>query len=161
VVDELRIFPTTFRGKHPKLVSYPIGAEALSLALADVPQAEQLTCSFYAGSPHSGSHIREIENVLWVGYRRMPVSFFDSAERAKQRGNVDWTINVYAVEASQRSAIKQALIRHTLPDVVRPWLLQHVPSGHAVGGEGLWLTYDIAAKKLLYEERATLEPEQV
>jgi hypothetical protein len=161
VVDELHIFPTTFRGKHPKLVAYPIGAEALSLALADVPQADQLTCTFSAGSPHSGRHVREIESVLWIGYRRMPVSFHDSAERAKQRGKVAWTINVYAVEASQRSTIKQELIRHALPDVVRPWLLQHVPSGHAVGSEGLWLTYDVAAKKLICEERTTLEPEQV
>jgi hypothetical protein len=161
VVDELHIFPTTFRGKHPKLVAYPIGAEALSLALADVPQADQLTCTFSAGSPHSGRHVREIESVLWIGYRRMPVSFHDSAERAKQRSKVAWTINVYAVEASQRSTIKQELIRHALPDVVRPWLLQHVPSGHAVGSEGLWLTYDVAAKKLICEERTTLEPEKV
>jgi hypothetical protein len=68
---------------------------------------------------------------------------------------------VYAVEASQRSTIKQELTRHALPDVVRPWLLQHVPSGHAVGGQGLWLTYDVAAKKLICEERTTLEPEHV
>jgi hypothetical protein len=129
VVDELRIFPTTFRGKHPKLVAYPIGAEALSLALADVPQADRLTCTFSAGSPHSGRHIREIENVLWIGYRRMPVSFFDSAERAKQRGNVDWTINVYAVEASKRSAIKQTLIRHALPEVVRRRTVAHLRRG--------------------------------
>ena len=160
MIDEVRIFPTHDRQKHSKLVAYPIGAESLSVALADVPQAEYLSCSFFAGNPHSGRHIRAIENVLWVGYRRSPVSQSDSAERARQRIIPVWSIDVYAVEASLRSPIKNALTRSALPDIVRPWLLQHKTIGNAVGGDGLWLTYEVATKKLHVEERNSLEPEQ-
>jgi hypothetical protein len=161
VVDEVRVFPTEFRGKHSKLVAYPIGAKALSGALADVPQADQLTCSFSAaGDAHSGRHIREIEHVLWIGYRRVTLGSYEHRVGRRHPGDIAWKLDVYLVEVSQRAAIEQELMRHGLPEVVRPWLLQHVPSGHAVGGEGLSLTYDVAAKKLICEERTTLEPEQ-
>jgi hypothetical protein len=143
-------------------MAYPIGAKALSEALADVPQADQLTCLFSAaGDAHSGRHIREIEHVLWIGYRRVTLGSYEHRVERRHPGDIAWKLNVYLVEVSQRAAIKQELVRHGLPDIVRPWLMQHIPNGDAVGGEGLSLTYDVAGKKLLREERTTLEPEQV
>ncbi len=36
--DRPHIFPTRYRGKHGKSVSFPVGAEILSRALDGVPQ---------------------------------------------------------------------------------------------------------------------------
>jgi hypothetical protein len=44
------IFPTSYRDKHSKTVSFPLGVELLSRALDGVPQQEALACSLFAGN---------------------------------------------------------------------------------------------------------------
>ena len=39
--EKLFLIPTRTKYKLPKTMSYPIGAESVSLALADVPQRDQ------------------------------------------------------------------------------------------------------------------------
>ena len=44
---ETEMIPTRSKSKLPKSLSYPIGAEAISEALADAPHADEMSLSFY------------------------------------------------------------------------------------------------------------------
>jgi hypothetical protein len=140
--DEPHVFPTLSRAKHSHLVSYPIGAEALSRALDGVPQHRMLACDFYAGSAHQHLDMT-LQLVLSVVYRRHPGAFHFGRDAAS-RGVFDprWTIGVFAIGRVIRHAVKTRLLVEGLPDLVRPWLLDAASVTGKSGECGLTLHYD-------------------
>lgn len=154
------IFPTTYRDKHSKAVSFPLGAEVLSRAFDGVPQHEALTCSFYAGDVqrHPGKPLLHVVHVM---YRKQARSFHH-AQDADERGVFDpkWFITVFAVPAALRNEIKIALIDHALPDVVRPWLVEKAGVTGRPGECALTLEYDTDEKLMRAATREALQPER-
>ena len=158
-MDDL-IFPTDYRQKHSKAVSFPIGAEALSRVLSDVPQAKFISCSFYAQSQARSR--RDEYPILSVGYRKRPLSFHDSA-RAYELGVLDpkWDISVYAVPVDLRHKVKLLLINEALPNTVLRWLQTWSHLGQQTGQRGVFLTYVVASETIRAEETGDLDPERI
>jgi hypothetical protein len=155
------VFPTKSRTKHAKTQSFPIGAVALSRALEDVPQHQEITCDFYAGNPNADKDKGKIY-VMSGTYSKQARSFHHS-EDAKERGVFDprWTISVYAVPSELRHEIKGTLVEIGLPDFVKPWLSDNAGLTGKTGGAAIWLEYDKVDKCLLAVRKTGLMPDKV
>ena len=160
--QRLHIFPTTNRSKHSKTVSYPVGAEQLSRALADVPQAGAITCSFTAGS--NAENRPDLDNylVLQASYGKRPRMFHDGP-LSEERGvyEAKWHICVFAVPTDMRHAVKLLLINEALPNSVRSWFLARGTYGVQTGGEAIWIRYLTETNTVSIEEHGKLDPERV
>jgi hypothetical protein len=157
---ELHIFPTSSRGKHSKEVSYPIGAEALSRALAGIPQHGLITCSFYAGYPQYDDGKPQF-HVIQFTYQKQARKFHDS-KSALERGVFEprWGIHIFAVPRHLRGVIKLLLLEQALPDVVYPWLIEKSHLTGQTGGSALILEYIRAEEVFKYTTREDLAPER-
>jgi hypothetical protein len=138
---ENHIFLTSGRDKHSKEVSYPIGAEVLSRTLAGVPQHQSITCRFWASSIHHDLGQPTL-HVLHAVYSQRERNFHDG-KFARERGVLEphWTITVFAVPRQLRGAIKLALIETSLPEIVRPWLIENSRLTGQSGDAGLTIEY--------------------
>jgi hypothetical protein len=157
---ELQIFPTKYRSKHSKEVSYPIGSEALSHALNGVPQQNLITCNFTAGSPQYDDG-RPQFHVLHVTYQKQAQNFHHS-KSSWERGVFDphWQIYIFAIPRQLRGAIKLLLLEQALPDVVRPWLIEKSHLTGQTGGSALAIEYVRADKVFVYTKREDIAPEK-
>jgi hypothetical protein len=160
VLSADHIFPTRSRTKLAKSQSYPIGAEALSRALAGVPQHDQIACDFYAGNPSADKHKDRIF-VMRVAYQKQARAFHH-AETAHNHGVFDprWTISVYGVATVYRNDVKTALLEIGLPDFARNWLVENDHLTGKTGGATLWLEFDVIEKRLIKTQKANLEPDR-
>lgn len=153
------IFQTLFRAKHSHLVSYPLGAEALSRALAGIPQYAVVKCEFVAGNSHQ--HLdRLVLPVVTATYQRRERNFNDGPD-ADARGVFlpRWTIRVYAVPKTLRHAVKTALA-DGLPNIMRPWFIDHAGISGKTGACALNLEYESAEARLIATLRTTIQPDR-
>jgi hypothetical protein len=158
--EDLYIIPTKSRAKHSKLVSYPIGAEALSRALDGVPQHKRLTCTFYAGNPNRDVG-KEVFRVFYAHYRQRPRSFFDGKDAALRGVFASfWDVWVYDVLIAHRADIKKALIEVGLPEMVRPWLMANAGLEGKVGEAIITLDYNTTTKTLFAKSNTGIQPER-
>jgi hypothetical protein len=158
--SEPYIFSTLYRDKHSNLVSYSLGAEALSRALDGVPQHAALTCQFFAGNAHQ--HLdKPLQLVMSASYQRRNRSFHDGQD-ADARGVFlpRWTITVFAVPRTLRHAIKTAVLTEGLPSIVRPWLVENAGISGKTGGSAINLDYHVADAILVATARAAIEPDR-
>ena len=155
---ERRVFPTAYRSKHSKAVSFPVGAELLTRALGDVPQAGLITCDFYAGGEQQMMHRKESFLVLQANYLRRARSFFDGPD-ALALGALDpkWSISVFAVPLAHRHAIKTALAE-ALPTIAKDWFMARAAFGNPIGSHALWFNFDVMEQRLIVEEHGSVEP---
>jgi hypothetical protein len=154
------IFPTLHRDKHSHLVSYPLGAEALSRALDGVPQHAQLTCRFTAGNTHQ--HLdKPLQLVLAGSYLRRERSFHDGPN-ADARGVFlsRWSISVFAVPRTLRHAIKMSVFNDGLPNILRPWLTKNAAIAGKTGGSAINLEFDIATGKMVATVAHAIQPDR-
>jgi hypothetical protein len=160
IESELHIFPTSDRSKHSKEVSYPIGAEALSLALGGLPQQDLITCSFYSGYPQYDNGKPQF-HVLHVMYRKRARSFYDG-KSAFERGAFEprWHISVFAVPRHLRGAIKVLLLEQALSDFVRPWLVEKSHLTGQTGESALMLEYVRADNVFKSTTREEIAPDR-
>ena len=158
--EEPHIFPTLDRPKHSKLLSYPIGTEALSRALDGVPQHGDLACNFFAGNPHHEQNKRQSVYFMAFTYEKVARSFHH-AQSAEAVGVFDprWRIHICAVPVETRAAIKKHLIEDILPNVVCPWLVEKANMTGRTGGAALILHYDRAADRITTEAREGFPPD--
>jgi hypothetical protein len=91
------LIPTILKTKLPDGLAYPVGAEAISAALEQVPQYDALKLGFH--KPHS-------DNALVIHSTGVPPM---------------WTITIHAVPSSSRSLVRDQLLREGLARVAR-WL---------------------------------------
>jgi hypothetical protein len=156
---ELHIFPTTIRIKHSQELSYPIGAEALSRSLEEVPQRELITCSFSTGRQHDDGKPQIY--VLNVRYQKQARNFYHG-KSAEVHGVFEprWEITVFSVPRQLRGAIKLLLIEQGLPELVRPWLIAKNHLTGQTGGSALWLEYVRADKVFVTTTREDIAPDR-
>jgi hypothetical protein len=110
------MIPTEWKSKLPKPMSYPIGAEALSEALADAPNVEAMTL-FFGNSqwPASGSR-RVLADQ--TPHDILIAEFWPAAHRGS---NENWFLHVYAVPRDLRYMANRLLREQGLPHLFR-WL---------------------------------------
>jgi hypothetical protein len=156
--DDIEVFPTEFRDKHSKAVSYPLGAKAISSALAGVPQAPAIRLWFMAGGHQQTLHQKERILVLSVIYSKRARRFSDG-EDAEARGVLDskWRIHVHAVPAAWRHSV-HLLLKVALLDEARPWLLETVQHEGRIGEMAIRFDYDKSEDRLISSHGSNLQP---
>lgn len=120
---------TRLKAKLPRHLSYPVGAEAISEALADEPHVASLSVTFWDQAVWPASEFRRLLNER-LPYRIMIVEFrpergpglIGSAAMIED-GWYDerWELRVYPVLAEFRSTANRLLREQGLPAVSR-WL---------------------------------------
>ncbi len=113
------MFPTRARTKIPQSLSYPLKAKAVSEALSDVPQMDELEISF--SNRYTPTKLRalpqfalvEVWYHFWEANRFMP--------HRPHEGHGRWTITVYAIPVEIRARVTQLLHDEALPKL-RTWL---------------------------------------
>ena len=141
--------PTTYRGKIRTGLSYPLGAEAISEALKEVRQLEELELSFHssyalrASQSEKALRRREAIPVVTVSFRVYEVGLTGSNTLLNEGLYDDrWSLTVYPVPSPDRRAAQDALLDRGLP-IVREWLMRPRSQTWLQGSKGLVLILDL------------------
>lgn len=133
------MIPTRYKAKLPKTLSYSLGAQAISEALADAPHAGDFTLSFSDIPVWPASEFQrrlregEAYRVLVAEYVRVHKPGYYGAKALIERGRYEahWVLSVYPVRRELRHTVAELLRAHGLP-AVSEWLR----SSNAAGWEG-------------------------
>ncbi len=159
--DRLHIFPTRYRGKHGKSVSFPVGAEILSRALDGVPQHALIGCHFTVGDMERRP-VKHLEHVMHVVYSRQ-VRQFHHGQSAEIHAVFDpkWAISVFAVPSPLRHPIQTLLISDALPSIVRYWLIANGNVSGRAGNRALMIMFNTIDGVLVHDTRDNIMPDRV
>ncbi len=139
--------PTRHRKRLPRSLSYPLGAKAISEALAPVPQFGLLSITF---TWHDEGGIRlqaQSTKTLHVEYHRNDYSKLYSAPRFRE---TTWKLAVHAVRAEDSAKVRSLLLGEGLA-AVRAWLCAaRTDTWLARSG---WFTVLYDGEGLRYQER--------
>lgn len=133
------MIPTRSKSKLPKTLSYPLGAQAISEALADAPHAADFTLSFSdIGVWPAAEFQRRLREgaaypVLVAEYEPVHKPGYYGANALIERGRYEahWTLRVNPVRRELRHTVAELLRAHGLPAVAE-WMR----SSDAAGWEG-------------------------
>ena len=144
----MELIRTSYRARLPRGLSYPVGAQALSQALAGVPQFESLELSFHLHPQLFASQFRE--NLLAGG----PLTIFtasychmipglSASHLMLESGFYDenWELIVFSVPSEKRYAIRERLLTVGLPRV-RSWLAEPRSQVWRTGRKHVSLQFD-------------------
>jgi len=150
------IIPTLSRAKISHHLSYPIGAAAISSALASTTQLAELKLHFYFWSD------------LWLRsghYEFLRVEYLNNAQPAKEWPISDlhqrpaqyrWEIVVQPVPRVNRHRVNKYVLESALPEI-RSWLSERAGLSHR-GSDLLTFFYDEKAEKFESRPLTRLEP---
>ena len=144
--------------KISQRLSYPVGAERVSVALASVPQLAELKLHFYSGFDvqlRSGHY--EFMRVEYLNHARpskeRPISsLYKRAEQGR------WRIVVQPVPRTLRHRVKQYIVDSALTQVAQ-WLIQRKESAER-GNDILAFFYDEKGEDFIPRHLTRLEPLQ-
>jgi len=151
--DSICVIPTKSKSKIPKTHSYPIGAKAISDALADVPQHELLEVNFWFLKSSAKDHITAIPyQVLRVSYSG-PAHFFSASKSMAENGVLDakWSILVHPVPRPLKHIVQGKLMAEALPKIGH-WLISNVHSLDREGFHALTFSFDELKNEITSEE---------
>jgi hypothetical protein len=123
------MIPTRFKSKLPKTLSWPLGAEAISTALADAPHAADLSLSFVDSPVWPASTFQRLLReslpyaILVAEYRPALRPGYSGAASHIERGwyEANWELRVNPVPRGLRAAAGAVLREQGLPAVAE-WL---------------------------------------
>ena len=142
----LLLIPTCYKDALPKTLSYPLGAQALSEALFDLPQAQNLSVSFWN---HSAAHrYGSPYPVLIAIYNGERPSRFNSGPK--------WRLEVEAVGRAVKHLVKTKLCNEGLPRVHK-WLRANDHSMEREGRHILTILFDELSLELRFDEYSSPE----
>ena len=149
------MIPTRHKAKLPKTLSWPLGAEAISAGLADVPHAAELTL-WFANAPVFWASafqriLRESRSyaVLVAEYRAALGPNYSKSTALVERGGYDakWELRVNPVLRPLRSTAAALLREHGIPAVAE-WLRSSMRAGWEGRDHRLELVFAPAAGTL-------------
>lgn len=114
------IIPTNYKAKIGLDFSYPIGAEAVSAAIGEVPQARKMAITFtcyHRRVRRDKPYI--VAEIAFENFR--PTAF---TPRNWSYAGPRWTIWIWAVPRPVRHIV-HVLLKDTLSNEARSWLLTH------------------------------------
>lgn len=120
------LIQTARRARIPRGLSYPIGAEAITAALAGVTQFSKLELWFSCASPaHTlrvSSKSDSVLPIIQVTFEKISPGATGSRAGAQAGWYSDkWRLWVYAMPSEAKSRVRQALLDRGLAQV-RAWL---------------------------------------
>jgi hypothetical protein len=130
------MIPTRCKAKLPKTLSYPLGAEAISKALADAPPAAEFALSFLDLPVWPASEFQrrlgegKPYKILVAEYSPPHKPGYGGARSLIDSGWFDaqWSLRVYPVRRELRHAAGQLLRKQGLPVIVE-WLRESDAAG--------------------------------
>ena len=139
-LEQQLVIPTASRVKISRKLSYPVGAESISLALASVPQRAEIRLHFYSGFDiqlRNGHY-----DFLRVEYLNgiVPLQDWPIAALFKPPVQGRWEIVVQPVPRSIRRRIKQYILDSALTQIAQ-WFVQRGELTQR-GGDILAFFYD-------------------
>jgi hypothetical protein len=153
------IIPTLSRTKISRNLSYPIGAEQLSAALAATSQLPDLKLHFYSGFDvglRSGHY--EFLRVEYLN-QATPSEKWPISSLYKRPPQYRWEIVVQPVPRVFRHRIKQYVVDSALPQIA-DWLIERAQLAQR-GNDILAFFYDDKADDLIARQLSHLEPLRV
>jgi hypothetical protein len=151
------MIPTGHRTKIPKILSYPLGAKAISEALEGVPQTGSLTVDFF----FYNSEWRNRPDPA-LRYRVLSVSYWHVDQLMRKFSYADghfdasWRITVEPVPRNLRQTVQLKLLQDAMP-IVRRWLIASHDTGDRAGGHNLFFYYEELANELKVEENSSID----
>lgn len=137
-----KILQTARRRKPPRGFSYPVGAEILSEAFADLPQFDEVVLDFYVPIKHSSA----TRYLMTIDYNPHGVGFgLDSK----------WCVAVCSVPSNAKKPVREALMGGGFARI-REWIIQPRPPLWFEGWKRLILEYDPARGAILYKEEGKI-----
>ena len=158
------IIPTFSRAKIPKNLSFPVGAEAISGALASVAQFQELRLIFYSSKFAIGVRSGRYE---FRAYEFLRVEYLNNAKPGEawpilslfpRPPQARWEIVVQPVPRVLRHKINQYLVEFALPEVQR-WLMERTQLSRQ-GSDLLAFFYDEKAEEFTPRALNRLEPQR-
>lgn len=154
------MIPTRYKARLPRHLSYPLGAEAISEALAGAPHVEALSLTFSNEPVWPAAEFRRLlggrlpYNVMAAEYRPARKPGLSASSAMVQRGWYDetWELKVYPVLAELRHLANRLLHEEGLPAVVT-WLQSSGRAGWAATSQRIELAFDSAGEALACRER--------
>ncbi len=155
------MIPTKYRNKLPRHLSYPIGAEAISNALAGLPHFEKLTLTFIDQSVWRASEFQRLllerlpYKIMEASHQPARKPGISTANSMLQDGSYDdkWELRVYPVLAEFRSVANGLLRDQGLP-AVAAWLKSSQQRGWTAIGRGIELRFNPAEVSLFSHEHS-------
>jgi hypothetical protein len=151
------VIPTLSKAKISRYLSYPIGAEHISEALASVPQFAELKLLFYSSKFHTPLRRGDYE-FLRVEYLNNTKSGekWPIANLYGRPPQGRWEIAVQPVPRVLRHRIKQYILDSALPQV-RHWLVERAQLVQQ-GSDLLAFFYDEKIEECVLRHATNLEP---
>jgi hypothetical protein len=150
------IIPTLSKAKISRRLSYPIGAEHVSLALATTPQLSMLKLHFYSGFDiglRAGHY--EFLRTEYLNQAK-PSAEWPIAHLYNRPPQYRWEIVVQPVPRILRHRIKQYIVDFALPQIAL-WLIERAQLAQR-GNDILAFFYDEKADEFIARELTHLEP---
>jgi hypothetical protein len=152
-MDRARMIPTRHKAKLPRYLSYPIGAQALTEALASAPRAEAFTVSFWGKPVWPDSRFRRDlaeqhpYTILVAEYRPREKPGYGGCRSLAEKGWYDekWQLTVYPVVRELRHLANRLLLDRGLPLVVE-WLRSSQRAGWVSRTQRIELVFHPAAE---------------
>jgi hypothetical protein len=151
------IIPTLSKNKISHRLSYPVGAAAVSRALASVAQLDQLKLHFYFWSE---------QRLRWGHYEFLRVEYLNNAALPaadwpiwhlySRQPQYRWEIVVHAVPRVNRHRINQYILSVALPQV-GVWLSERVGLSQQ-GNDMLSFFYDEKVEKFESKTLTRMQP---
>jgi hypothetical protein len=112
---------TFTRQKLPHWLTYPIGAESLSRALADVPQFASLKLWFSFDDSMANQHLLKSQDPINILKTELsiPVRAATSLGRHNKAESENWSLTVYPVLKELKSHARDALLATRPPNRAR------------------------------------------
>lgn len=154
------MIPTRYRSKLPGHLSYPIGAQALSEALAGAPHAEALTVGFsddlFAYSAVDFQRLlreRKPYKILEAEHKPARKPGISASNQSVEEGWFDekWEIRVFPVLCELRHLANRLLKDQGLPAVAQ-WLRSSQQPGWNSRQQWLELVFDPAGETITARE---------
>jgi hypothetical protein len=150
--------PTLSRAKISSKLSYPIGAEHISLALTSTAQLPMLKLHFYAGLGIGLRHGHyEFLRVEYLN-QATPSEKWPISSLYKRPPQYRWEIVVQPVPRIFRHRIKQYIVDSALPQIAH-WLIDRAQLAQR-GNDILAFFYDEKTDEFMPRELTHLEPLQ-
>lgn len=155
------MIPTSFKAKLPRGLSYPVGAEAISEALAGAPHIEALSVTFHESAVGPASEVRRLlverlpHKVMAAEYQPRRKPGISAADFMIQHGWYDerWDLFVYSVQTKFRHLVNRLLHEEGLP-AIETWLKSSGRSGWKMSWHRIELWFDPAAGCIAARESA-------
>jgi len=156
---EANLIPSGYKSKIPRTLVWPIKAQELSAALAEVPQFDELKLNFRFYQSDLAAFQWSWMTLLRVDYSRRDRGFSSSRSMA-ERGwhNKTWNIIITPVPSSEAKIIRDHLLP-ALPKVAE-WLTQN-NTLQTVGTKSVRVVWEKKKDEVYLSTETALQPERI